>query len=114
MSSHFSSSIESLSKTDKFWVFGKGSSAYFTLFEEDNNGFLYKSKKGDFERRQDCPKVYEFNGSMYLIKIESIKKYKIADFKNIKKIIMPNERSVDIDTIEDWILAEYYLKTKIQ
>jgi len=26
---------------------------------------------------------------------------------------MPNERSVDIDTIEDWVLAEHYLKSKI-
>ena len=86
---------------------------YFTLFEEDSKGFLYKSKKGNFEKRQDCPKVYKLNGSMYLIKIESIKKYRIDEFKNVKKIIMPNERSVDIDTIEDWILAEHFLKTKI-
>ena len=82
---------------------------YFTLFEEDDNGFLQKSKKGDFERRQDCPKIYLFNGSMYLIKAEAIKKSKISEFKKIKKIIMPIERSIDIDTIEDWILAEYFL-----
>jgi CMP-N,N'-diacetyllegionaminic acid synthase len=82
---------------------------YFTLFEEDDNGFLQKSKKADFERRQDCPKIYLFNGSMYLIKVEAIKKYKISEIKKIKKIIMPIERSIDIDTIEDWILAEYFL-----
>ena len=81
---------------------------YFTLFEEDESGFLKKSKQGHFERRQDCPEVYAFNGSMYLIKVESIEKNKILDFKKVRKIIMPSERSVDIDTIEDWILAEYF------
>jgi N-acylneuraminate cytidylyltransferase len=81
---------------------------YYTLFEENSEGFLDKSKIGNFERRQDCPEVYAFNGSMYLINIKSIKKSKISDFKKIKKIIMPEERSVDIDTLADWTLAEFY------
>lgn len=83
---------------------------YFTLFEENSEGFLNKSKIGDFERRQDCPEVYAFNGSMYLINIASFKKSRISEFKNIKKITMPEERSVDIDTLADWTLAEFYLK----
>ena len=83
---------------------------YFTLFEENSDGFLNKSKIGSFERRQDCPEVYAFNGSMYLINVESIKKSRIAELKSIKKIIMPEERSVDIDTLADWTLAEFYLK----
>lgn len=85
---------------------------YFTLFEENSEGFLNKSKAGNFERRQDCPIVFAFNGSMYLINIESIKKSRIAELKNIKKIIMPEERSVDIDTLADWTLAEFYLKNE--
>lgn len=85
---------------------------YFTLFEENCNGFLTKSKVGDFERRQDCPEVYAFNGSMYLINVESIKKSRISELKNVKKIIMPEERSVDIDTLADWTLAEFYLKNE--
>jgi N-acylneuraminate cytidylyltransferase len=85
---------------------------YFTLFEQNGEGFLNKSKLGHFERRQDCPEVYAFNGSMYLINIESIKKSKIAEFKKIKKAIMPEERSVDIDTLADWTLAEFYLKNE--
>jgi len=85
---------------------------YFTLFEQNSEGFLIKSKVGNFERRQDCPEVYAFNGSMYLINIESIKKSRIAELKNIKKILMPEERSVDIDTLGDWNLAEFYLKNE--
>lgn len=85
---------------------------YFTLFEENSEGFLNKSKVGNFERRQDCPEVYAFNGSMYLINVKSIKKSRIAEFKNVKKIIMPEARSVDIDTLADWTLAEFYLKNE--
>jgi CMP-N,N'-diacetyllegionaminic acid synthase len=85
---------------------------YFTLFEQNSEGFLNKSKVGNFDRRQDCPEVYAFNGSMYLINIESIKKSRISELKNIKKIIMPEERSVDIDTLADWTLAEFYLKNE--
>jgi N-acylneuraminate cytidylyltransferase len=82
---------------------------YFTLFEENSNGFLNKCKVGSFQRRQDCPNVYAFNGSMYLIKVSALKKKPINEFKKIKKIIMPEERSIDIDTMTDWILAEFYL-----
>jgi len=48
---------------------------YFNLFEEDSSGFLKKSKIGNFERRQDCPKTYEYNGSMYLIRTDKLKNH---------------------------------------
>jgi len=47
---------------------------------------------------------------MYIINIETIKKSKISELKYIKKIIMPEKRSVDVDTLADWTLAEFYLK----
>jgi len=86
---------------------------YFNLFEEDNLGFLEKSKKGNFQRRQDVPSVFAFNGSMYLMNVDSLKKMAIGNFKKIRKVVMPDERSVDIDTFADWNLAEFYLKNKI-
>ncbi len=82
---------------------------YFTLFEENEYGFLEKSKKGKFQRRQDCPHVFAFNGSMYLLNVNALKNNTISEFKKIKKIVMPEERSVDIDTMADWTLAEFYL-----
>lgn len=82
---------------------------YFTLFEEEENGLLMKSKLQNFERRQDCPDVFAFNGSMYLINIHSLLKMQINEFKKIKKLVMPEERSLDIDTLADWALAEFYL-----
>jgi CMP-N,N'-diacetyllegionaminic acid synthase len=86
---------------------------YFTLFEENSDGYLKKSKESNFQRRQDCPPVYAYNGSMYLINAKSFKTSSLGEFKKIKKIIMPDERSIDIDTFADWNLAEFYLKNKI-
>lgn len=84
-------------------------SPYFNLFEEDENGLLHQSKRGHYTRRQDAPVVYAYNGSMYLIKVSSIRKNRFQDFANIRKSIMPAERSVDIDTQADWILTEFFL-----
>jgi N-acylneuraminate cytidylyltransferase len=83
---------------------------YFTLFEESKRGFLIKSKKKNFERRQDCPNIFTFNGSMYMINMNSIVRSNINEFKKVKKVVMPEDRSVDIDTLADWVLAEFYAK----
>lgn len=79
---------------------------YFNLFEESKEGFLSLSKKADFVRRQDCPKIYEYNGAFYLINIQSLEKSALSQLEKIVKYIMPQERSVDIDTIADWEQAE--------
>lgn len=80
---------------------------YFTLFEENENGFMEKSKKGNFVRRQDCPKVYSFNGSIYLISVDSVKSSRMEGFKNIKKYVMNDDiYSIDLDTPSDWVIAE--------
>lgn len=82
---------------------------YFTLFEEKFDGYLEISKVADFKTRQECPTVYAYNGSMYLIRTSSLRKSNLAGFRKIKKVVMPDERSIDIDTIQDWIVAEYFL-----
>lgn len=79
---------------------------YFNLFEEDREGYLHKSKSGDFIRRQDCPPVFAFNGSIYLMKTEALKEKKISEFKHIVKYVMDEKYSVDIDTQRDWDLQE--------
>ena len=86
---------------------------YFTLFEENTNGFLKKSKEQNFARRQDCPSVFAYNGSMYLINVQSVRQSLLGEFTKIKKVLMPEERSIDIDTPADWNLAEFYLNTNV-
>jgi N-acylneuraminate cytidylyltransferase len=86
------------------------SNPYYILFEEDQNGFLRKSKESNFTRRQDCPKVWEYNGAIYIINVASLKKGTIGDFKKVIKYEMDEFSSHDIDTPLDWDFAEILIK----
>lgn len=86
------------------------SNPYYVLFEEDERGFLQKSKKGNFTRRQDCPKVWEYNGAVYVINTKSLEEKAIHQFSKIKKYEMDEWSSIDIDSELDWELAEILLK----
>lgn len=86
------------------------SNPYYILYEEDTNGFLFKSKNGNFTRRQDCPKVYELNGSIYIFNTKSLKEKSILEFKKIKKFLMDRIYSIDLDDELDWKFAEFLLQ----
>ena len=83
---------------------------YFTLFELNKIGYLEKSKKGNYHRRQDCPNTFEFNGSIFLFNVKSLKKGYIGSFKKIKHYEMEPYFSVDIDDDLDWVLSKFLLK----
>ncbi|MCH5242265.1 MAG: acylneuraminate cytidylyltransferase family protein [Muribaculaceae bacterium] len=85
---------------------------YFNLFEMNSNGFLHLSKgEGQFSRRQDAPKVWEYNGAVYVITPESLYKSPMSKFKKIVPYEMAASRSIDLDTPEDWFMAEYLFKS---
>ena len=85
---------------------------YYVLFEENEFGFLEKSKKGFFTRRQDCPLVYQYNGAIYVIDVKSMKSRHIFNFERIRKYVMDAESSIDIDSSLDWKFAEFLLSQK--
>jgi CMP-N,N'-diacetyllegionaminic acid synthase len=83
---------------------------YYVLFEENEKGYLEASKKPKHgvSRRQDVPKVYEYNGAVYVINIASFKKKgKLSDLSAIKKYEMDALHSLDLDTPLDWAYAEF-------
>ncbi|HAS47569.1 MAG TPA: acylneuraminate cytidylyltransferase family protein [Microscillaceae bacterium] len=88
------------------------SNPYYLLFEETNEGYLNISKPGHrATRRQDVPKVYEFNGNLYLINPSSLKSHQgFGEFSKIKKYVMSELYSVDIDTLMDWDYAEFLIE----
>ena len=89
-------------------------SPYFNLFEENDIGELVKVKNSAISRRQDAPKVYAYNGSIYIFNIKSLESKRISEFKRIKKYLMTNQiYSVDIDTNFDWLLAETIINNKL-
>lgn len=86
---------------------------YYLLYEESESGYLQKSKNGNFVRRQDCPDVYFINGSVYLINAVSLKKSPLNQFSKVRKYVMDDVCSVDIDSMLDWYVCEAIIKEKI-
>ncbi len=62
-------------------------------------------------RRQDLDQVYKRNCAIYLTKTELIKKGDLFG-KVSRPYIMPEDRSIDINQLVDFNLAEFYLKNK--
>ncbi len=90
------------------------SNPYYLLYEENEEGLLEKSKKGTFVRRQDCPMVYEVNGAVYVMNVKSLRKYSHRDFTRIRKYMMDEYSSIDLDTPLDWDVAEFITARKQQ
>ena len=84
---------------------------YYNCFEEDKNGFLSicKSMGHSITRRQDAPKVWEYNGSIYVINPTSLKDKRMQHFTKVRKYPMSALYSVDIDHPFDWKVAELLL-----
>ena len=70
----------------------------------------YLKKNVSFQRRQDLKKVYIRSGSMYFFKLKNIYKKKDILGKKTYGIIIKGKEAINIDTIEDMILAQYYSK----
>ncbi len=84
---------------------------YYCVFEENSEDFLHVSKgDGTIYRRQDAPKVYEYNGAIYIINPESLRKQHMHQFKKRVKYVMDEMSSFDLDTMTDWKIAEMIKK----
>lgn len=83
------------------------SNPYYNCFETDSNGFLQLSKgDGSYVRRQDIPKAWEYNGAVYVINPESLKRENLGKFKRRISYEMDDLHSLDLDTPLDWSIAE--------
>jgi CMP-N,N'-diacetyllegionaminic acid synthase len=80
----------------------------FWTFKLENESLMpYFSKEELSLRSQDLPLAYVINGSFYLAPPQMLKKYKSFIMPNAIPLIMNNlHESLDIDTEEDWNVAE--------
>lgn len=81
---------------------------YYDCFETDSSTGMLKVSKGDglLTRRQDAPKAWQYNGAVYVINPQSIREMPLGLMSRRLPVEMPRERSVDIDTLLDWTIAE--------
>lgn len=80
---------------------------YYCVFEENKEGFLHICKgDGNIFRRQDAPKVYEYNGAIYVMNAKVLKTTHMHKMQKRIKYVMDDLSSFDLDTMWDWKMAE--------
>ena len=84
---------------------------YYNCFQEGNDGFLHRVlDNSGYTRRHDAPITYEYNGSIYVINPDSLLKKSMGKFARVKKYIMDEIYSLDIDTPLDLHFAEFVIR----
>lgn len=89
-------------------------SPYFDMVEQDEEGNIKPCKIGekDFFRRQDVPLVYDLNASIYVWQRETLMNSDVLYNTHTGIYIMPNERSVEIDSQIDFFYTEMLMSRK--
>lgn len=84
---------------------------YFNLVEEQPDGTVAVSKlPGDAVlRRQDAPRCFDMNGSIYIWRRESLLVEQVVFFPSTILYEMPSERSVDVDSEFDFRVVEWLM-----
>ena len=90
-------------------------SPYFNIVERDDRGRIHISKPLDapFARRQDLPECFELNASILAWRRAALFSeidYALGD--NTLIYVMPDERSVDIDSELDFQFVEFLIANK--
>ena len=90
-------------------------SPYFNLVEEDANGIVHLSKPlfQPVLRRQDAPKCFDMNASIYgWNRIGMFEKNTIFN-PTTRLYVMPEDRSIDIDSELDFEFVEFLFSKRV-
>ncbi|MFK4506017.1 acylneuraminate cytidylyltransferase family protein [Bradyrhizobium daqingense] len=87
-------------------------SPYFNLVEERRDGTVGLSKIADppIVRRQDSPRCFDMNASIYVWNVAAFLEDSRVFYPDTRLFEMPEERSVDIDSEIDFALVELLLR----
>ncbi len=83
---------------------------YFNMVEKVNGRIrIVKQMDRPPVRRQDALQVYDMNASIYIWKRDALLNNDTLFTEKTSLFVMPEERSVDIDTALDWDFVEFVL-----
>ena len=91
-------------------------SPYFSLVEERADGTVALAKTLDrpIVRRQDAPRCYDMNGSIYVWPRDALVDRPAVIYPSTRLLEMPEERSVDIDSELDFAVADFLMRRKLE
>lgn len=75
-----------------------------------NQEFIPINNQYLFSNRQTLPDLYAPNGAIYIFSVKDFLEYNSIPNKNIGFYEMPNERSIDIDTKEDIVKVNKFIR----
>lgn len=89
-------------------------SPYFNMVETDGKGkvTLCKRSQGGVVRRQDAPRTYDMNASIYIWKRDVILGKESIFLEKTGLFVMGEERSIDIDSELDFEFVEFLMRRK--
>jgi CMP-N-acetylneuraminic acid synthetase len=90
-------------------------SPYFNLIEQDAQGQVDLAKKLErpIARRQDSPKCFDMNASFDIWKRNALLVCDTLFTGNTGLYVMPEDRSIDIDSELDWRIVEMLMAERI-
>ncbi|MGB3146463.1 MAG: acylneuraminate cytidylyltransferase family protein [Paracoccaceae bacterium] len=88
---------------------------YFNLLEVDSEGALHVSKPlpGGVVARQQAPKVYQHAANTYVLSPDYLRRAKGLFEGRAIPYVVPDERSLDIDSPFDFRLVEFLLSERL-
>lgn len=114
---------ESIRKAVDLYKMAQGNNAVVSVYKApvhpewcfrlNKSGIMepYLARVGLERRSQDLEAAYALNGSIYLISPHQLREEKsFSPACAIPLIISPMHESLDIDTENDWLMAEYFIK----
>lgn len=81
---------------------------YFNMIQFNNQGYaelIFQNSK--VTRRQDAPRVYDMSTLAYVARPDYIRSNNSIFDGNVKALLFPKERSIDIDTELDFKFCEF-------
>lgn len=89
-------------------------SPYFNLVEMDANGFVKLSKQTDkpVVRRQDAPRCFDMNASIYVWRREALFSSATLFHPTTMLYEMPEDRSIDIDSEIDFEIVKLFMSQR--
>ena len=87
---------------------------YFNMVKENTDGTvaLVISPATALKRRQDAPTVYDMATVSYIVNPEFVMKHQSHFEGKVRAVHVPLERAIDIDTLIDFKMAEFFLSQK--
>ncbi|NER93880.1 MAG: acylneuraminate cytidylyltransferase family protein [Symploca sp. SIO1B1] len=89
-------------------------SPYFNLVELDDDGIVHLAKPlaQSIVRRQDSPPCFDMNASIYVWQHDALFNCPTVFNVDTRLLVMPEERSVDIDSELDFAIVELLMKKR--